>query len=552
MISRVVLRNFKRFTQVTFDIPGHLVLAGPNNTGKTTLLQALIAWHHALSQWRQGGSIQRYKGGVFRKHPIGRGDFSAVPVRALDLLWHNRSREGTIEITVTHSSGWTVAMEFMWDTSEQMYVRPTAGTTDPHLAVAKLDPVFVPATTGVTREEPFHQDPYVALILGQARPGDVLRNILVRASNHGEAWTKLALVVKELFGYQLQVPNATGAFIRAEYAQVNGGPNFDIASAGSGFQQVLLLFAMLHQRASTLLLIDEPDAHLHVILQEVVWSRLRRLAAESGSQLIVATHAETFINAVEPRELCLCYSTPRLLSDVAERDRLTASLRCLTNTDLMCVGDAMGVLYTDDYTDLEILRAWARALKHPLAQHLEQSIMWHSRVKDIALCSPGVTSKQHFDALRLVRLDLKGVDLLDGDAKGAPTPPGSQPNGLIRLRWERYEIESYLFHPAALERFVAHVLGMSADAESFLPHREALRTWINDNLPPAVARDPLGDHDYLKTTKARSSLIPPILEAGGLLGLPYTRYAEIAERMLAVEIHPEVAAKLNGILNALS
>jgi predicted ATPase len=552
VIRRVVLRNFKRFDQVTFDIPGHLVLAGPNNTGKTTLLQALAAWHHALSQWRQGGSHQRYRGGVLRRHAIGRSDFSAVPVRALDMLWHNRSHAATMEVAVTHTSGWTVAMEFLWDTSEQMFVRPTAGTTDDDLAAATVNPVFVPATSGVMREEPLHQDPYVALILGQARPGEVLRNILVRASTKGEVWTKLAQIVRDLFGYELQAPNATGPYIRAEYAQVAGGPTFDIASAGSGFQQVLLLFAMLHERAGALLLIDEPDAHLHVILQEVVWSRLRRLAAETGSQLIVATHAETFIDAVEPRELCLCYTTPRLLSDTAERDRLTASLRSLTNTDLMLVGTAMGVLYTDDYTDREILRAWARALGHPIAKLLEQGIMWHPRSKDVALGAPGVTSKQHFDALRLVRADLKAVDLLDGDARGTATPPGAQANGLMRLRWVRYEIESYLFHPAALERFVAHVLGMDAGATAFAPHRDAMRAWITDNLPPAVAREPLGDHDYLKSTKARTALIPPILEAGGLPSFPYTRYSEIAERMHPDEIHPEVAAILVAILGALS
>ena len=37
IIRRVTLKNFKRYENVSFDIPGHLVLAGPNNTGKTTL-----------------------------------------------------------------------------------------------------------------------------------------------------------------------------------------------------------------------------------------------------------------------------------------------------------------------------------------------------------------------------------------------------------------------------------------------------------------------------------------------------------------------------------
>ena len=53
MIRRVVLKNFKRFGQVTFEIPGHIVLAGPNNTGKTTLLQALSAWHFAFKRWKE-------------------------------------------------------------------------------------------------------------------------------------------------------------------------------------------------------------------------------------------------------------------------------------------------------------------------------------------------------------------------------------------------------------------------------------------------------------------------------------------------------------------
>ena len=38
MIRRVIIEGFKRFDQVEFTLPGHIVLAGPNNTGKTTCL----------------------------------------------------------------------------------------------------------------------------------------------------------------------------------------------------------------------------------------------------------------------------------------------------------------------------------------------------------------------------------------------------------------------------------------------------------------------------------------------------------------------------------
>ena len=50
MIRRVIIEGFKRFDRVEFALPGHIVIAGPNNTGKTTLLQAIAAWTLSLNR----------------------------------------------------------------------------------------------------------------------------------------------------------------------------------------------------------------------------------------------------------------------------------------------------------------------------------------------------------------------------------------------------------------------------------------------------------------------------------------------------------------------
>ena len=62
MIRKVVLRRFKRFADETFEFPGHIVLAGPNNTGKTTVLQAIAAWDLALNRWRELNRFRKHKG----------------------------------------------------------------------------------------------------------------------------------------------------------------------------------------------------------------------------------------------------------------------------------------------------------------------------------------------------------------------------------------------------------------------------------------------------------------------------------------------------------
>ena len=87
-------------------------------------------------------------------------------------------------------------------------------------------------------------------------------------------------------------------------------------------------------------------------------------------------------------------------------------------------------------------------------------------------------------------------------------------------------------------------------AAAAAPHLADLRRYLEENFPPAVLREPLGDHAFLNATKARTQLLPPALAAAGLPGLPYTRYHEIAAVMTPQEIHPEVAEKLDGIMRA--
>ena len=114
-----------------------------------------------------------------------------------------------------------------------------------------------------------------------------------------------------------------------------------------------------------------------------------------------------------------------------------------------------------------------------------------------------------------------------------------------RLRWRRYEIESYLIHPDALANFVEAVVGVD-----YGPYVDDMRDYMQRKFPPDVFNDPLGEHEFLNVTKARTRLIPPLLEAAGIHGLPYTRYDEIAAGMFTEEIHPEVVEKLDAICRA--
>lgn len=544
MIRKIVIRRFKRFDEVEFELPDNIVLAGPNNTGKTTALQAVAAWGLAFNRWKELNDFHRH-GGAYPKAPIARQAFSAVPLRSFDLLWSDRNYTGSVEIAL-HTGDWAITMEFIADSTEQIYVRPKPDIEPTKVRAASLSTAFVPAMTGLGTEEPLYaRRETVDALLGQAKPGEILRNLLVEASQNDPAWEALREAIRRLFGLELLAPQV-GAFITAEYRRGSTGAALDIASAGSGFQQVLMLLTFLHTRPGTVLLLDEPDAHLHVILQDAIYGELRAVAAQKKSQLIMATHSEVIINSVEPKELCVMLNRPRMLADSEERTRLIKSLAVLSNEDIMLAMEAPGVLYLEDYTDLEILRAWAKVLGHPAYELLTTRLFWKKTVAQPRPGAAGIRARDHYEALKLVSPDLPGLELIDGDAHPEIQSTGITGQGLQRLRWKRYEVESYLVHPEAIARYVAGIVGPAAAA----PHLVDLRKCFEDNYPPAFLKNPFGDYPYLAGTKARTDLLPPLLTASGIVNLPYTRYHEIATVMTPQEIHPEVIEKLDAIVTA--
>lgn len=548
MIRRVILRRFKRFNDVTFEIPGHIVLAGPNNTGKTTLLQAIASWCFSLETWRRLNDFARHGTGYTRA-PIARQAFSSVPLRSFDLLWSERSyrrNHDPIEIEI-QGDGWRLPMEFIADSTEQIYVRPTRNAEVGEFRKRPpFEAVYVPPMTGLSTDEPVYQAPKVKQLLGQGKPGDVIRNLLVEAYGNESGWRALQSSIDRLFGYRLSPPDSSGADIVAEYRMTENGPLLDIASAGSGFQQVLMLLTFLHTRPASVLLIDEPDAHLHIILQDAIYGELRSVAAQQNSQLIVATHSEVIIDSVEPRELCVLLDNPRQIADEQERTRLSEAMGVLQNTDIMQTRLADGVLYLEGHTDLAILREWARILQHPACETLTTKLFWKPVVDENRHGAAGVDCREHFRALQLVRNGFPGLRILDGDDNANIPDTPLTGRGLQTVRWRRYEIESYLIHPAALERFVRERVGEAAAT----PHIADLQEYFTANFPPPFFENPLGDYVFLNGTKARTDILPPALAAAGLFGIPYSSYHEIAALMTPDEIHPEVTEKLNAIQQA--
>ena len=327
MIRRVRLANFKRFRDRSFDLDDFVVLAGPNNSGKSTLMQGIAWWKEALDLWNAERaeaprSVRRKGVGVSRL------SCNSAPVRDLNLLWNDRlvsggngpGRPRLMEIAVegvANGKPWTCGLEFHYAHPELAYVRPLGARemaveeldAFPPPPAAALEVVRVPALSGVRRDEPLHAPGMTKLIVGESRAGDMLRNLLWEIGGplnpDRTEWESLVGHVRDLFRIELLEPAYSPAepYIRSEYRDAGRKRPLDLASAGSGTLQVILLLAFLHRRCGAVLLLEEPDAHQHVVLQREVLALMRRIARERDCQVIMATHSPAMLEATEPERV---------------------------------------------------------------------------------------------------------------------------------------------------------------------------------------------------------------------------------------------------------
>jgi predicted ATPase len=554
MITSVTVRRFKSFGDETIELDEAVVLAGPNNSGKTTLLQAIATWHAALQQWltrrTPGETTAKARSGV----QMLRQQFTAIPVREMALLWQGRQTSGVeappgrkrrIEIILSGNDGggWECGVEIEYGTPETVNVRPIGSLEGadisnwPPQEAMDVRVVHIPPMSGISREEPRHDRGYQDLLIGQGRPGEVLRNLLYEVSQQPQDWTGLCEHISTLFGFELLEPTyaESDPHIICEYRPENKARPLDIANAGSGFLQVLLLFAFFYARPGSVLLLDEPDAHLHVILQKEMHDVLRRIAADRRSQLLIATHSEVLLDATSPeRVISFVKTRPRRLADRSERDALREAMKRLTTTELLMAEQTGAIIYLEDQSDERILSAWAGVLDHPARAFLDQPFVHQLGGNSVK------AARDHFFAFRSVIEPVAGLVILDGDDRDIANDEDVG-NGLRVVRWQRYEIENYLLIPRA----IAAVGGWGEDTLII----DAVNKVFHREVPPGT--DLFADVAGLSKIKASERFLPELLHAAGR-DLAKRDFFLVAAQMRPEEIHSDVVDKLDLIAKTLN
>ena len=129
--------------------------------------------------------------------------------------------------------------------------------------------------------------------------------------------------------------------------------------------------AYLYAQQNTVLLIDEPDAHLEILRQRQIYQLLTEITQSQGSQIISASHSEIVLNEAAERDIVIAFvGDPHRVGD--RGSQALKSLRELGYEQYYQVEQVGWVLYLEGSTDLAILKTFAQKLGHRSAELLER------------------------------------------------------------------------------------------------------------------------------------------------------------------------------------
>ncbi len=530
MLTKILIRNFKSFTDVEIDLSQTVVLIGPNNSGKTTALQALALWDAGCKQW-QTKRIGVGKKDASKAVTIGRKDLVYLPLSSSTALWRDmRVREGYREDDKTKTKNilieiivegidehgvWKCGLEFEYVSEAFFYCRPLrTDNTDkparmpvPLESIEKVTLAFLPPMSGLLMEEPLLQPGRVDVLLGSERSGEVLRNLCYQLFERNDgSWQKIVDNMRALFGVSLNKPIFVSQLgtIEIDYSQNKTGATLPLTSAGRGMQQTLLLLAYLYLNPRAVLLLDEPDAHLEILRQRQTYHLITSIARQTGAQVVCASHSEVVLNEAIERDTVIAFvGKPHVVSD----QRGTQVLKALKDygfENYIQAEQTGWVLYLEGSTDLAMLQEWANLLNHPARFDLEKPFVHYLNTN-----RPSVASK-HFSAVKEANLRLLGIAVLDRLDQGL-NDQGVQ-LGLEQLQWKRREIENYLCTRPVLLNFATtqHVTedlisGMETDTR-----RAAMESTLDTlELASQAFQKDLWSID----AKASEDVLPPILSS---------------------------------------
>lgn len=316
-LDAIRIEKFKRIDTIDLSISDLNILVGANGSGKSSILQAL---HLASCLMRQADRIRSAGTAMVRV-----SDLDYLPTDEYSRLghgadWGNRSNSPSSKVFFRfrddNAAAVTAQLEMRSARNAGISVQgelPEQVRTQFRGAETFFSG-FIPGISGIPNLEQKNSKRVVLKACSFGDSNVYLRNALDLLSP--EDLTRIETWLEPLLGaikLKVKFDEATDFDIQAE-AEING-MSIPLELLGTGYLQLIQIFCYILLFKPKILLVDEPDIHLHPSVQEKLAHSLLRIARTQGIKIIMSTHSPFIVRGAPADTNVVWLSDGQIMTD---------------------------------------------------------------------------------------------------------------------------------------------------------------------------------------------------------------------------------------------
>lgn len=499
MIKTLKLRHFRGYRSLEIDLAPISVVIGTNASGKSTILQAFKVLMDSLDlavgvEPDESGK-RRIFGGAVRDIASAYGGWQDLFLRSDGSSADDLAVEGFFDGTGIAYGSVTARRRPGSQSEFDVQVEMTAPTLPQPTAILRPSAALIAHVNTLDRDETYKSDAEFELASRSTATAGLVRNRLIRLDE--EAIEQINCTLRPLANAEIvertaladaQVGAPVSVFFRRD------GETFEIGAANHALVSTLALlsdvqmqFALPTKTGECLLLLDEPELHLHPIKQAEILELLADWAHSVGAQIISATHSDHLVRRIWPRPDSATFNIERKCTRVRRLYSQRDLLRAFAQTRDLSIFSAVNflpsrrVLLVEGRSDETIIHCCAVAYLGAFPQRMARFDAWIQVPIDGVSNAPAPEFIERlFSSSLLPRFEdgdiLRIASALDRDYDKAPGHQihrGPQVERIERI-WSRHSIESLFIEVDILESLLFAALGPSAPPDLVDRIREAI------------------------------------------------------------------------------
>lgn len=494
---KVKITKFKKIDNVEVELQSLNIFIGTNNSGKSSFIQGIqfaISSAQTLKlknvSWRSLTDTQTLN--------LDSTDFLYTPTRHIENLYHGR------KLVTSQKRADRISMAFSFANEvDESIISVSRGKNGGFATVVKgktlgaqindIDSpfcVYVPGIAGIPIQEKFEVPIAIKKSATRGDSNNYLRNILLDISKSESKWNSFIFSINQIYKeikikviFRDSISEFIDVYVTSDKIEL------PLDSIGTGLLQTIQIFAYIEYFNPKIILLDEPDSHLHPTKQkELAKELLRRTNENEDLKVVFSTHSRYILETLEDIANVVHFQNGKSFPDI-QGSKILLDIGAADAEYLFSKKNLKYIIVTEDKVD-NVSEKKDFLKKFVIANGLdEDEFVLHSyegcTKVDFAKILEGFVRKQIPGVKVIVHIDRD--QKIDGDRDLIKLEDDCEKRELLLFVTKYQEVESYFCQPEHISAVLD--LNLEDTQKNYSEFVESLREETKRKLSNFILRE---------------------------------------------------------------